>query len=295
MSRKQTEVEVEPSPRALARLDPQALIQQAIQAGSTIETLERLFSLAKDVRAEQARELWHRAMAEFQRTCPPIRRSETARITSKRTGSSYSYSYAPLGEIMQTILPVMGPLGLSASYRVRHEGERVIASARISHEAGHHEESGEVSMPVVSGDDMGANPAQRVGIASTYAKRYALLAILGLAPEDDPDGGEGKPEPVSEPRRKSEPAAPAEAPARAAELWVGCVQSVAEKSGETNGKPWTLWTLATPDGTTFGTFDRKHADFAREAGTSPVEITWEQTAKGGRRVLSIEPHLGSGA
>lgn len=38
----------------------------------------------------------------------------------------------------------------------------------------------------------GANPAQRVGIALSYAKRYSLLLIAGLSPEDeDQDGGEG--------------------------------------------------------------------------------------------------------
>ncbi len=45
-------------------------------------------------------------------------------------------------------------------------------------------------MPIGGGDDRsGANPAQRVGIAATYAKRYSLLGILGIAPEDDDDAG----------------------------------------------------------------------------------------------------------
>ena len=43
-------------------------------------------------------------------------------------------------------------------------------------------------MPVMAGDS-GANPAQRVGIALSYARRYALMNALGIAPEDDTDAG----------------------------------------------------------------------------------------------------------
>lgn len=174
-----------PQETALARIDPQALILKAIDTGAGIETMERLVALAKDVREVQAREAWYEAMAEFQRTCPAIRKTSNAKITM-RSGGSYAYKYAPLDEIMTTILPVMGPLGLSVSWRSKVEAEKVIVTCRVSHTLGHHEESGDIAMPIVAGDG-GANPAQRVGIAATYAKRYALLGIIGMAPEDDPD------------------------------------------------------------------------------------------------------------
>jgi hypothetical protein len=65
----------------------------------------------------------------------------------------------------------------------------VVAECRVSHRDGHIETSGEIAMPIEPGDGRGASPPQRVGIALTYAKRYALLGILGLAPEDDDDAG----------------------------------------------------------------------------------------------------------
>lgn len=170
---------------SLMRLDPQALISKAIEAGSGIDTMERLVALAKDVREVQAREAWYSAMAEFQQTCPSIKKTATAKITT-RVGPSYTYRYAPLDEIMGVIQPVMGPLGLSVSWRSRVEPAQVVVSCRVSHTLGHHEESGDIAMPVVQGDG-GANPAQRVGIAATYAKRYSLLGIIGMAPEDDDD------------------------------------------------------------------------------------------------------------
>jgi hypothetical protein len=170
----------------IRRIEPNALLQAAVEKGASVETLEKLLALAKDVRAEQAREAFNRAFAEFQSKCPPITKSKTAKIAT-RTGGSYSYSYTPLEDITEKIVPVMAPLGLSVSYRMGGTKDSVHAVAIITHEMGHFKESGEVHMPVVAGG-VGANPAQCVGIAATYARRYALLAVTGISPQgEDPD------------------------------------------------------------------------------------------------------------
>jgi hypothetical protein len=181
---------------ARPQLDPQALIEKALDTGAGIETMERLVALAKEVREVQAREAWYEAMAQFQKACPVIKKSSTAKIQTSR--ASYSYRYAPLEEVVNTIAPVMGRLGLSISWRSRVEQDKVIVSCRVSHTLGHHEESGEIAMPIDTRDpSVGATPPQRVGIAATYAKRYSLLGIIGMAPEGDDDAasaGNGKPE-----------------------------------------------------------------------------------------------------
>jgi hypothetical protein len=167
--------------------DPHTLLARAIDIGAGIETVERLVSLVRDVRAMQARDAWYVAMARFQQQCPPIRKTNTARIQTAR--ASFSYRYAPLDEVLSVVQPILTPLGLSISWRSpRIDPERVIVICRIAHTLGHVEDSGEVSMPVVLSDpSVGATPPQRVGIALTYARRYSLLAVLGLAPEDDDD------------------------------------------------------------------------------------------------------------
>jgi hypothetical protein len=63
---------------------------------------------------------------------------------------------------------------------------------RIHHKAGHVEIFGPVLIRVV-GD------AKAAGSAITYARRYALCAALGIAPDEDDDGAAttpAKPEPV---------------------------------------------------------------------------------------------------
>lgn len=271
-------------------LDPQALIQTALDKSAPVETLERLFDLAKNVQAERARQAWYAAMADFQRQCPPILRSSTAKIPTK-SGSSFTYSYANLAEIMSKIQPVMGRLGLSISFRADQEQGAVSVSCCISHEMGHQQESGKIRMPIPTAD-MGATEPQRVGIALTYARRYALLAITGIAPQDDEDDqdGDGRDSAgVSMPRRASEAQASPSSPAPM-NVWNGKIIKVNTRTGKTNDKPWTLYLLVTNDGQEFSTFDKAHADFAHEAGAGAmVRVIWEKTPKG-MKALSIEPY-----
>lgn len=177
-----------PSTQALARINPQALLAQAIEKGADIGVLERLVALAETVRAMQAKEAWYDAIAKFQAQCPPIFKEHTG-VTR-----SYSYTYASIDDVLSVIQPVMGPLGLSVSWKLRFEAKAAAANCRISHALGHFEESGEVIIPIEerAEDGKGASPAQRVGIAMTYAQRYALKAAAGVAPTDveDQDGKE---------------------------------------------------------------------------------------------------------
>ncbi len=242
---------------ALVRLDPQALLARAVETGAGIETLERLVALAKDVRAQQAREAWYHAMAEFQRRCPAILKTSTAKIATK-SGSSYRYSYAPLSEITGAMYPVAADLGLSVSWRrVNTDAGQVGYVCRISHELGHVEESGEILMPVSPDDGKGAGPQQRVAIATTYAQRYALRAIAGIVPQDDDDTdaeGEKEPKPeVAMPQRASERKADAP-PSATAEgfVWSGIIATVKDYKTK-KGK--TFW-VVTGEGNamTFTTF-----------------------------------------
>ena len=164
---------------APARLDPQALIAKAIEKDVDVGILERLVELAKDVRRVTAREAFFEAMAEFKKKCPPITKDAVA-----NTGR-YSYKYATLNSILEAVQPILTDQGLTVSWRQKHEGQAVHASAVITHRQGHQEESGFIAMPFDAAGQM--NPAQRVGSAATYAKRYSLLAVLGIAPEDDDD------------------------------------------------------------------------------------------------------------
>ena len=178
-------------PTALARLDPQALIEKALESNAGIETMERLVALAKDVRAIQAKEAWYDAMAEFKATCPPIYKSKTAKMPR------YSYKFAPLEEVCPIIDPVLSKCGLSYRWTTpKIQADKVTVACIVSHHLGHSESSGELEMPVMSATQRadasgegGANAMQRVGIALTYAERYSLFAVLGLRAENEDHDG----------------------------------------------------------------------------------------------------------
>jgi hypothetical protein len=176
--------------QALARLDPQVFLTKAVETNANIETLERLIALAKDVRAWQAREAYYKAMADFQRQCPRIPKSKTADIRSAR--ANYSYDWAPLDTITKVIDPVLSDCGLTKRWENKiiagQQGPIVSVKCIITHELGHSEDSGELLIPVASQEEgRGAPQPQRVASSLTYGKRYTLIGILGLTPEDDED------------------------------------------------------------------------------------------------------------
>ena len=90
-----------------------------------------------------------------------------------------------------------------------------------------------------------------------------------------------KPEPGPELVGEPEPEGPP--------TWTGLLKEVTSKDGETRGKKWALFTLHGTEGERFQTFDTKVADFALQWANSgnQVTIAYEETAKGGKKVLEI--------
>lgn len=171
--------------QALAKIEPQALIMAALDKGAAVETIEKLVTLAKEMDAFNAKKAYDYAVAEFQRDAPVIKKTRTANI--RGSGANYSYTFAGLPDISKVILPKLGALGLSISYRFPDpkKNNAIAVICRLSHSMGHYEESGtlEITKPTSGGN----NEAQREAIAISYAKRYSLTAMLGLSPEDEED------------------------------------------------------------------------------------------------------------
>lgn len=102
----------------------------------------------------------------------------------KRDKAGARSKYAPLDSVMDAVRPVLNRHGLVLSQPTHVEGETLYVETRITH-AG-------------SGDSVsGVYPAglitlqhQQLGSGVTYAKRYGLLSLLGVAPEDEDDDGE---------------------------------------------------------------------------------------------------------
>lgn len=90
--------------------------------------------------------------------------------------------YAPLNEILNDVRPLLVKNGLSVIQSPGGDGNNVEVTTFLLHESGEWLKSD----PLVLRADKAT--AQGAGSAITYARRYALTAMLGISSEDDDDG-----------------------------------------------------------------------------------------------------------
>jgi hypothetical protein len=118
------------------------------------------------------------ALAAVQRRLPDVRKAETAHVRSDK--GNYSYRYATLPDITKALLPLLGENGLAWVTRPTIVGDRFVLVYELLHTSGE-KVSGEYPLPT------GGSP-QALGSAITYARRYCLCAVTGVAADDDDDG-----------------------------------------------------------------------------------------------------------
>ena len=112
------------------------------------------------------------ALITLQASLPRIRKDDEAQVGTR------VYSYANLSTITDAVLPRLAGLGMLWTCRPTMDGERFVLRYELRHLSG---QSIDGDYPLPSG-----NP-QTMGGAITYARRYALCAVLGLAPAEDDD------------------------------------------------------------------------------------------------------------
>jgi hypothetical protein len=182
----------------------------------------------------------------------------------------FKSKYAPLDAIIDATRPILLKHGLAISQTPLFLEGTAGVETTIIHKAGHSTTT-TLLLPLKDQSPQG------VGGAITYARRYALAAVLGIASEDDDDGN------VSSGLHKKEEARPAVAkvmdknpsvrPAGAVTgVWRGVLPTntkVAAKSKEGSPKVWTLYAVEFNDSGKVieaMTFDEKLFDAATEFG-----------------------------
>ena len=183
--------------RAIAAVDPQALLSQAIDRGMPVESMERLLAMRREMKAEYAREQYFKALAGFQRECPIVGKDRVAKIRSKKgDDSSFSYQYAPLESIVAAAQPVLERWGFSWTCKPSQTATHVKAAVHAHHVDGH-EEVTEFEVPLDPTSYM--SEPQKAAAASTFARRYAFINAFGITTKgEDNDAGE-------QPRKDREP------------------------------------------------------------------------------------------
>lgn len=176
------------------------LLRLAVERGVPVEALEKLVALQERYQDRAAKMEFAGALADFQAKCPPIPKESTAKIVSKSSGTSFSYTYAELDTIAETVRPFLHRLGLSYSWDSDVTETSVLAVCTLRHRNGH-SITAKFSAPVDAGGRMSG--AQSHAAALSYARRQSLVQVLGLTTtEPDPDGA-GDSETISEEQQAS--------------------------------------------------------------------------------------------
>lgn len=130
---------------------------------------------------------WIESFIKAQGEFPAIGKGSTV-----NTGT-FSYRYAALPDILDAVSEILRHHGFAVLQSVGGTAEAVEVETRIYHKDGHVERFGPLTL--TSGRDPKA-----AGSAITYARRYALCAALGIAPDEDDDGTAASRPPEAEPK-----------------------------------------------------------------------------------------------
>lgn len=111
----------------------------------------------------------------------------------------FKSKYAPLDEVLNTVRPILSKHGLSVIQAPSTEDNNIVITTILLHE------SGEFIEPEPLKLKMDKVSAQGAGSSITYARRYALSSILGIASEEDDDGNhaEAVSKSTSKPNKKT--------------------------------------------------------------------------------------------
>jgi hypothetical protein len=125
----------------------------------------------------------------------------TEAVKKASTNPAFKSKYADLSVVVEAVVPALNAAGVSVLQFPAFNGELVSVATTLLHESGS-------SVTATLHLRPSKLDAQGVGSAITYARRYALMAMTGAAPEDDDGAAASGPRDAAPARPVQPPAAP---------------------------------------------------------------------------------------
>lgn len=125
--------------------------------------------------------------------------------TQTANAGQFGYTYATLADVFSMARPVLAAHDLCVTQAAESTSDEVVIWTTILHSSGQYLSARPLRLPA------GKNP-QATGSAISYGKRYAVMAVLGLATEDD-DAQSATQAPVARSQAPKRPKAATAAPA----------------------------------------------------------------------------------
>jgi hypothetical protein len=198
------------------------LLRLAVERGATVETLERLMAIRRELNAERARNEFFAALSAFQAACPVIRK--TKQVFERNSTTKVRYCYAPLETIVEQAAAIIKQHGFSYTFDSQMEPDGVMAICQVHHVAGHTERF-TFKAPIQV--DAYMSEPQKVAAAMTFASRYVFKNAFGILTGDDDTDGADPTSPV-EPPQPAKPPQPAPKPAKAPSTTVKALATLQE-------------------------------------------------------------------
>lgn len=172
-----------PKTTALAKVPtPEDMMVQAIEKGMSVDTLERIMGMRRELVQEAAKAAFYRALAGFQSVCPTIKKTKIVRNTKGDDRGKVRYRYAPIDSIIEQTREARLAWALSHTMVTEQTATSVKALCTLHHEAGWSETTS-FEVPIDAEAYMTA--PQKAAAALTFAKRYALCNAYGIVTGDE--------------------------------------------------------------------------------------------------------------
>ena len=107
----------------------EGFISAAIEAKLPIETMKEFLAMRKELKADQAKEAFTIAMAQFQRDCPVI--AKTKEVLNKDK-TAVTYRYAPIDSIILQVKDVLAKHNLAYDFSEERTDKTITATCTIT-------------------------------------------------------------------------------------------------------------------------------------------------------------------
>lgn len=172
----------------LAPSETRDLLKAAIEQGG-VDAIERVAALYERSEVRAAARSYHEAMTRFSAAMEPIKKTASAKIVTK-SGSGYTYSYAPLDAIARAISEPLKDAGLSYTWDSEFKEGMISVICTVRHIDGH-TQTATFTCPTETSAGMSAQ--QKVASALTFGRRQSLVQALGLSSCDADNDGANPP------------------------------------------------------------------------------------------------------
>lgn len=208
-----------------AAQNPEAMLSMAVQSGQDVQIIRELMALAKEWKAEKAKEEFNQAMTLFQAEVPAIPKLKKVNQKKKDNSGQWvdggpAYKHAELDHIVTIIQPFKAKHGLSHDWanefflqrrlawleEAKSVQEYDVPMIRITCTVTHKNGFSKSAFIEAEHDKSGSkNKIQERASTITYGQRYSLIAAFGLVTAGVDDDGRGSEPEANTKKAKEKP------------------------------------------------------------------------------------------